>query len=203
MGVLRRCVRGTESYIAFEDSVWFICQGTSKVGSDRTKQVAHYVIARSRPELLGATKLNKVMWFADVLAYRMIGKTITGQESYQKQRHGPVPNNIVIAVRSLINEGAITRRDAPTPTGIRHEYLWLKEPNVDLFSAQEIDILNQMIDVVCENYTAASISEFSHDPLWEETPMLEQIDIGAASVNIEPMSGKYLEWALSSIERLT
>jgi hypothetical protein len=186
-----------------EDSIYLVCQGTSKVGSDRTKQVAHYVIARSRPELLGATKLNKVMWFADVLAYRMIGKTITGQESYQKQRHGPVPNNIVISIRSLINDGAITKRNAPTPSGIRHEYLWLKEPNVNLFSAQEIDILNQMIDAVCENYTAASISEFSHDPLWEETPMFEQIGIGAASIDIGTVSGKYLEWALSSIERLT
>src|ERR1700730_5555685 len=146
MLVLRHCPKETESYMVAEDSIYLVCQGTSKGGSDRTKQVARYVLAPSPPELLCATKLNKVMLFADVLAYRMIGKTITGQESYQKQRHGPVPNNIVIAVRSLINEGAVTRRDAPTHTGIRHEYLWLKEPNVDLFSAQEIDILNQMID---------------------------------------------------------
>ena len=116
---------------------------------DRTKAVAHYIIARSKPEMLGATKLNKVMWFADVLAYRMTGQTITGQASYQKQAHGPVPNNIVIAVRSLLTEGAVTKRDASTPVGVRHEYLWLKEPNVDLFNATEIDILNQMINDVC------------------------------------------------------
>lgn len=172
------------------------------MSADRTKQVAHYIIARSTPEKLGSTKLNKVMWFADIIAYRATGKTITGQTSYQKQKYGPVPNGIVIAVRALINEGAVTRREAPTPQGIRHEFLWLQEPNIDIFSAAEIDIINQMIAAVCDNYSAVSISELSHDALWEETPMFEQIDIGAASVDIRPMYGKYLDWADATIERL-
>jgi hypothetical protein len=43
--------------------------------TDRVTSVAHYVIARCAPEKLGATKLNKVLWFADVKFYRHHGRT--------------------------------------------------------------------------------------------------------------------------------
>jgi len=36
---------------------------------DRLAAMAHYVIARCAPEELGATKLNKVLWFTDVFHY--------------------------------------------------------------------------------------------------------------------------------------
>jgi Protein of unknown function (DUF4065) len=168
---------------------------------DRTKHVAHYIIARAKPEHLGATKLNKVMWFADLISHKVTGKTITGQTSYRKLQYGPVPNEMVSVLRSLMDDGAIVKREVPTPLGSRHEYVWIKEPELDLFSAQEIDIINQMIDWVCNDHTASSISEFTHGPLWEETLMGDQIDIGAASVSIVPTTGKHLEWALSAIER--
>ncbi len=46
----------------------------------KTKTVIHYVISHTEPEKLGAVKLNKVMWRADVEHYRRYGKTITGQK---------------------------------------------------------------------------------------------------------------------------
>src|ERR1700674_1295888 len=72
---------------------------------DLTKTVAHYVIARSVPEKLGATKLNKSMWIADVLSFLKTGRTISGQTSYKKLQYGPVPNNIVRYITELIEEG--------------------------------------------------------------------------------------------------
>jgi hypothetical protein len=42
---------------------------------DRLLWATHYVIARCDPAKLGATKLNKVLWFADVIYYRRHGRT--------------------------------------------------------------------------------------------------------------------------------
>src|SRR5687767_11322566 len=91
---------------------------------DRTEAVAHYVIARSDPNKLGAVKLNKVMWFADLEAYRRFGRTITGQLSYEKRQHGPVPNKIVKSIRRLEQDEKIATRDVPTFAGTRREHVW-------------------------------------------------------------------------------
>jgi hypothetical protein len=165
----------------------------------RTKNVAHYVIARSPANRLGATKLNKAMWIADILAYTTLGRTITGQKTYKKLQHGPVPNGIVTYLDELIAERKIVKRVAPTPKGNRHEYIWLSEPDVTIFSKEEIDLLNRAISYVCYRHTAESISDLTHDPLWEQTEMGDQISVAAATVTPSAAGPKQREWALRQI----
>ncbi|HEX8382889.1 MAG TPA: Panacea domain-containing protein [Sphingomonas sp.] len=166
---------------------------------DRTEAVAHYVIARSDPKKLGAVKLNKVMWYADLEAYRRSGTTVTGQLSYEKRQHGPVPNNIVRSIRRLEQADKITTRLVPTFGGTRREHVWLKQPDVNAFSADEVDILNEAIDWVCDTHTAKSISELSHDNLWEAAELGEQIPIGAACVTPDDIDGEDIAWALKEL----
>ena len=166
---------------------------------DRTESVAHYVMARSQPDRLGAIKLNKVMWFADREAYRRFGATITGQASYQKQRLGPVPNNIVRSVNRLEHDGKIVTRRAVTPIGVRREYLWLKQPDVSTFTPDEVDILNEAIDWVCNDHSAMSISDLTHDALWEAAELGEQIPIGAAIIAVDEVEADDLAWAVREL----
>ncbi len=117
---------------------------------DRTEAVAHYVIARSDVRKLGATKLNKVLWYADLEAYRRLGHSITGQRSYEKRQHGPVPNKIVVSLRRLERAGKIATRDVAISGGRTvREHIWLKQPDLSAFTADEIDILNEAIGWVC------------------------------------------------------
>lgn len=174
----------------------------SKVAAqDRTEVVAHYIIARADPNKLGAVKFNKVMWFADLEAYRRFGKTITGQLSYEKRQHGPVPNKIVKSIRRLEQADKIATRDVPTFGGTRREHVWLKKPDVSSFSPDEVDILNEAITWVCDNHTAKSISELSHDALWEQAELGEQIPVGAATVMPDDISGADIDWALKELAR--
>jgi hypothetical protein len=166
---------------------------------DRTKQTAHYVIARALPERLGAVKLNKSMWVADLISYQQLGHTITGQNSYKKLRLGPVPNGIVTYLKELIVENKIFRREAPTMAGMRHEYVWLEQPDISVFTGEEIDILNLSIDWVCNNHSAQSISEFTHDVLWECVIEGEQIPVKAAIVTTKKANKKQLDWAKSVV----
>lgn len=173
------------------------------VEQDRTEAVAHYVIARSDPNKLGAVKLNKVMWFADLEAYRRSGKTVTGQLSYEKRQHGPVPNNIVRSIRRLEQAEKIATRNVPTFGGVRREHVWLKNPDVSMFSAAEVDILNEAIDWVCHNHTARSISELSHDHLWAAAELGEQIPVGAACIMPDDLDGDDIAWALAELEKVS
>ncbi|MCW4462215.1 Panacea domain-containing protein [Sphingomonas sp. BT-65] len=168
---------------------------------DRTEAVAHYIIARADPNKLGAVKLNKVMWFADLEAYRRLGRTVTGQASYEKRQHGPVPNNIVRSIRRLEQSDKIATREVPTFGGTRREHVWLQKPDLSTFSADEVDILNEAIDWVCELHTARSISELSHDKLWENAEIGEQIPVGAAVVVPDDLDGTDIAWALSAMDR--
>lgn len=167
---------------------------------DRTEAVAHYVIARADAKKLGAVKLNKVMWYADLEAYRTMGRTITGQQSYEKRQLGPVPNNIVISIRTLEQDEKIATRSVPTFNGYsRREHIWLKQPDVSVFSAKEVDILNEAITWVCDQHTAQSISEMTHDVLWEQAEIGEQIPIGAATVVTDEVTGDDMSWALKEL----
>ena len=168
-------------------------------GRVRTKEVAHYVIARARPDRLGATKLNKIMWIADLAAYRQLGKTITGQKSYRKMQYGPVPNDIVAALAALKAEGKVHERSADTPSGPRREFVWLERPDASVFDAVEVDILNEVIEWLCANFSAAQISEATHDALWDEIELGEQIPIGAASIVAGEVTAEDFDWALQEL----
>lgn len=167
---------------------------------DRTEAVAHYVIARSDENKLGAVKLNKIMWYADLEAYRRCGRTITGQTSYEKQKLGPVPNNIVRAIRHLEQTDVIKTRMVPTfGDRDRRQYVWLESPDLSVFTPDEVDILNEAINWVCDNHTAASISELTHDTLWEQAELGEQIPVGAATIVPDELDGDDIAWALREL----
>jgi hypothetical protein len=60
---------------------------------DRLPDLLHYVIWRSDPAQLGATKLYKICWYSDLESYRLKGKAISGATHYKRLQHGPVPKN--------------------------------------------------------------------------------------------------------------
>jgi|ERR1035437_3686507 hypothetical protein len=166
---------------------------------DRLSSVTHYVIARCDPAKLGATKLNKVLWFADVFYYRRHGRTITGADNYMKQQYGPVQRNMLGVLDELKREGKIVERPSETPVGIRREYVWLKEPDLTPFKADEIDMLNEVMDWICGSESAKSISDKSHDVLWDETEIGAAMPVPAGAVFPAEITAEAVEWAKSAL----
>jgi hypothetical protein len=165
---------------------------------DRLASVTHYIIARCNPEKLGATKLNKILWFSDVFYYRRHGRTITGSDNYMKQQFGPVQRNMLGALGELKKEGKIVERTGETPVGFRREYVWLKEPDLTPFKADEIDMLNAMMDWICKDESAKSISDKSHDMLWDETEIGAAMPVRAGAVFPAEITPEAVEWAKSA-----
>ena len=50
------------------------------------KSAVHYICdkASSDPSVLGAIKLNKVLWYSDLINYLITGKPITGETYIEK-----------------------------------------------------------------------------------------------------------------------
>jgi hypothetical protein len=162
---------------------------------DRLLCVTHYIIKRCDPAKLGATKLNKVLWFADVIYYRRHGRTITASDNYIKQQFGPVQKNMLGVLSELKREGKIVERTGDTPVGFRREYVWLKEPDLTPFRADEIDVLNEVMDWICDSESAKSVSDKSHDGLWDETEIGASMPVRAGAVVPAEITLEAVEWA--------
>ena len=77
----------------------------------RFEEAVHYVIASTRPDELGKTKLAKVLFFADLDAYRRTGKPIT-EATYVKRQHGPMPEQLYTAIKALASSDKIRRKES-------------------------------------------------------------------------------------------
>ena len=167
----------------------------------KLKQLTHYVCWKCEdPSKLGATKLNKVLWLADVLAYKISGVSITGS-SYVKQQFGPVPRSILAVRRELIAEKKIHERKDIIAGLLGVHFTALQKPDTSMFSPQELEIVDSVLSEICDKHTATSISEYSHDVVWQAARIGEEIPMFAwlagASGELSPED---FAWADSVIE---
>ena len=174
---------------------------TNSNKANRLRKLAHYIIARTKPHELGATRLNKVMWFADIASFKKVGRTISGLSAYTRMQFGPVPTGIDKEIEQLKRCGAIVETLCETPKGKRREFVCTLEPEIEKFSKIEIDIISQAIrEVVCRS--AKEISEMTHDSLWEETRSGQPISVAQSAVGPLEVAENDIGWAQSEMRRL-
>jgi hypothetical protein len=162
---------------------------------NRLAALAHYVIWKCDPASLGRTKLNKILWFADVDHYRRTGKTITGATTYTKLQHGPVPKGIVDALEALKQEGKVSESTANHYGYPKAMFLSLVRPTLAAFDADEIATVDMVAEIICRKYTAASISRLTHDAFWDESEIGEDMEIGAGAVIPGEATPEDIAWA--------
>jgi hypothetical protein len=142
---------------------------------ERFKRLVHYVIwAAEKYDGFGATKLYKVLWFAEARAFVLWGKPLAGAE-YIREKYGPVPKLGKIIRDELEREGKITQwKDAAAKISQWH-FKALLPADVSFLSAPEKRNLDYWIKHIAVDHTAKSISEMSHEddgcgkwPTWEK-----------------------------------
>jgi hypothetical protein len=165
------------------------------MSANRLAALAHYVIWRCNPADLGAVKLYKILWFADLERYRQTGRTITGATAYTKRQYGPVPKGIMQALETLEHEQKIAKGSQNYYGRPKTMFLARSRPDLHPFDAAEIAIVDMIADVICQKHTATSISELTHDALWSEAEIGDDMSIGAASVIAGEITPDDLDWA--------
>jgi hypothetical protein len=132
----------------------------------KLKALVHYVCSKCPDRnLLGATKLNKILWYADAISLQTRGISIT-KETYVKRQFGPVPKHVLQVIAKLEDEGAIAVKNTPFHNYEKREFVSLKKPNISMFTPDEISLIDDVIREICFNHTASSISLASHDRIW-------------------------------------
>lgn len=108
----------------------------------------------------GSTKLNKILFYSDFLAFKLLGEPITGTE-YQRLEWGPAPKRLLPVLKSLEKAGsAVIKREMV----IDHEQkrvVNLRAPDLSEFSGKQIALVDRVIDVL-RDHTNTEVSELSH-----------------------------------------
>ena len=82
------------------------------------------------------------------------------------------------------------------------DYIALTDPDTSSLSAKEIALVDEIRAEICYNHTAESISELSHDQVWEAANIGEEIPMWATLASTPgQMTPEVAEWADSAINR--
>lgn len=159
--------------------------GPTTCERDKLKELVLYVAEKSGDDAaFGATKLNKLLFFSDFLAYAELGSSITGA-TYQKLDNGPAPRELLPCLRELQEEGAAHIEMRQRFAYTQKRTVPLRKPNLGLFTAEEISLVDEVIDALGKQ-NASDVSTISHalSVGWQVVGMRE--DIPYASVFISP-----------------
>lgn len=115
---------------------------------------------------LGKTKLFKLLYFTDATHLETAGQSITGAE-YLKYPYGPVPTQGAYALKELHKHRLIhQKRVQITAEHFRREITALQMPDMTIFTAQELQTIQYVIQKYGED-SAAVLSWKSHqEPAW-------------------------------------
>jgi len=170
------------------------------MNNEKLKNLVHYICHKVKdPSKLGLTKLNKVLYYSDFLFYLQNYKPIT-EETYIKKDHGPVSKNLTRILKELQTEGKVFEREQAVIDFTRHELVSVKRPDISAFEPEEIALIDEIIEIISNNYTAQSISDLTHDEVWEVAQDGEKIPYHAILGKESTPSQKAVKWAESVIE---
>lgn len=170
---------------------------------DRYKALVHYICSKcDDPSKLGKTKLNKILWRVDTLMYRRTGQTVSGAR-YKKLQYGPVPMEIETVISSLQANDDIVVKASRCYDYTKTDYIALTEPDTRLFSEDELRFVDFVMHDICNLHTAKSISEQTHDRVWEAAAMGEEIPVFAVlAANEGILTDADQQWVTQELSRL-
>lgn len=168
---------------------------------EKLKELILYISQRSELDpYFGSVKLNKLLFYADFLAYLNYGKSITGQE-YRKLREGPAPRYLVEVRQAMIRAGDLQLVETPLGPYTQLRPQAKRQADVTAFDEEEL----ALVDSIMAEYfgtRAADISRDSHTFLgWQLVEENETIPYEYALLaQFEPAESER-EYALGLSER--
>jgi hypothetical protein len=168
---------------------------------NRFKKLVHYVCSQcaDNPSKLGATKLNKSLWLSDLRAYYATGQPIT-EARYVKRQYGPVPSSIVPVLRELQQEGALSMTMVGHFGKPKREFTVVWKQSGDFLDDVERKIVDDTVKSVTETHTAKSISDWSHDHIWQAAEDGEELPHFTVFANPDEVTDEEMEWANLKLE---
>jgi hypothetical protein len=142
--------------------------------------------------VIGSTKLNKLLFFTDMRAYTELGEPVTGAR-YFRLEFGPAPRAMLPVRQELIDANQVELK-GHDPTDWNDVIIPKREPDLSLFSRDELRIANQVFDEM-RPFNATAISDYSHlkSAGWRVMVDEEDIPYEAAFVMTDPAPPEAIE----------
>jgi len=168
----------------------------------RYRELIKYVAAQSiNDPFFGRTKLNKILFFCDFLAYRDLGKSISG-DTYVKQPYGPVPTHIEKVFKQLIDTREMAVSVGVLGAYVQNKPVALKTADLGLFTPQEISLIDHII-VNLWNSTAKDVSDLSHEFVgWSLAGMGEVIPYETVLLKESEVTPEDIEYGKTLLQEL-
>jgi hypothetical protein len=166
--------------------------------------IIYFARESENDRLFGSTKLNKLLFLADFLAYGYLGKPITGSR-YIHQKRGPTPSpDEFLPVReSLLTSGRLAIIEEETFFGTRKRPVAKKKPDLNKFSKKEIEIAYEALETL-KHLGNVESENWSHKFVgWLSTSEGEEIPYSTAYLwQGVPLSEEDYEWARNTAIQL-
>ena len=128
---------------------------------DKFRNLILYIAEQSRDDVkFGATKLNKILYFADFESYGLWGRAITGS-TYVRLDRGPVPKEILPVLREMEDSGLIRRTERTYFHHTQKVVEPLEPATLAVFEARELDLVDKVMAEL-RQFNADEVSALSH-----------------------------------------
>lgn len=143
----------------------------------------------------GATKLNKILYFSDFLAYATLGEPITGFE-YQRLPNGPAPRRMMPMRADMERSRVLGVQEVRLRGGrIQQRVVNLRGPDLNVFEPAQVALVDQVIEEL-RDLDAEEVSDLSHRMMgWKLAGMNETIPYETVFISAEPLTESDVERA--------
>jgi hypothetical protein len=168
--------------------------------NDRLRELILYVATRCEGDLnFGAAKLNQVLYYADFLSYGEYGESITGAQ-YVKLPQGPAPAQLVAVRENMVKAGDLVLRKNRFSQQAQRRLIPLRQPDLSLFKARDIALVDEVIDLVCGR-AAGAVGDLSPGRAWRIAKQGEIIPYEAVLLSEEGVTTSDIDEAKRLIRK--
>lgn len=155
---------------------------------EKLRNLLLYVLKKcgGKPNV-GETVLYKLLYFIDFDSFEILSAPVTGIP-YVKMQFGPVPRKADYdgVIKKMTDQDELKIFSHQFYDKVQKRYVALIEPDLASFSADEINLVDKVINRMSD-MTATEISNYVHaDAPWKATANMEIIDYGLVHDREEP-----------------
>jgi len=131
---------------------------------EKFKEVFLYVLTKigNKPNV-GESVLNKIFYFIDFDYYEKYEEQLIGA-TYIKNHYGPTPCELKKVVDEMKKNNEIEEIKSKYFTFDQKKYLPLRKPNLDILSAREIGLIDDVLNRLSDK-SASEIRDYSHEDI--------------------------------------
>ncbi len=140
-----------------------------------------YYLHHCNSATLGATKLNKLMYYLDFISYRDRAKSVTG-DSYVHLQYGPVPSDLEDKILpDMKADHLLVIEKVKYKDGFVSNFIPRVSCDVDVFDAYEKDLLIKICNEFKTMKTDDIVAQTHAEAPWYYSEMYDKIDFENAN----------------------